>query len=145
MRWRYALDGPLPAYLVAVAVGDYAVIPDRAGDVPLEYVVPSWASTELTHAALGETPAVMDFFGALLDTPFPWPVYRQVYVQRFLYGAMENTTLTITEGALLQPLEPWKPLMIQPGYGVFLPMGAARLLQNSAPQHFAYLWIIAQF
>ncbi|MCA9637836.1 MAG: alginate export family protein, partial [Myxococcales bacterium] len=40
---------------------------------------------------------------------------------------------------------PWKQLMIQPGYGVFLPMGAARLLQNSAPQHFAYLWIIAQF
>ncbi len=104
-RWRYALDGPLPAYLVAVAVGDYAVIPDRAGDVPLEYVVPSWASTELTHAALGETPAVMDFFGALLDTPFPWPVYRQVYVQRFLYGAMENTTLTLTEGSLLQPLD----------------------------------------
>lgn len=42
-------------------------------------------------------------------------------------------------------LTPWKPLMVQPGYGVFLPTGAGRTLAGSSAQHLVYLWIVATF
>ena len=40
---------------------------------------------------------------------------------------------------------PWKPLTIQPGYGVFVPLAAGRDLSGPAAQHFVYLWMIANF
>ncbi|MCA9661763.1 MAG: alginate export family protein, partial [Myxococcales bacterium] len=40
---------------------------------------------------------------------------------------------------------PYEPLMVQPGYGVFFPLEAARRLTGPAPQHFIYLWLIANF
>ena len=42
-------------------------------------------------------------------------------------------------------MRPWKPLMIQPGYGVFLPSRAGRNLGGDSPQHFAYLWLVTNF
>lgn len=41
--------------------------------------------------------------------------------------------------------KPWKVLMVQPGYGVFVPGEVARKLAGPDPQHFAYLWIVATF
>lgn len=42
-------------------------------------------------------------------------------------------------------MKPWKPLMIQPGYGVFIPTGAGETLAGPSAQHFAYLWLVATF
>jgi hypothetical protein len=39
-------------------------------------------------------------------------------------------------------LKPWKPLMVQPGYGVFIPTGAGARLGGTSPQHFTYLWLV---
>jgi hypothetical protein len=39
----------------------------------------------------------------------------------------------------------WKPLFIQPGYGVFIPVDAGRLIGGPDAQHFAWLWIVADF
>lgn len=46
---------------------------------------------------------------------------------------------------LVMNIKPWKPLMIQPGYGVFVPTGAGKLLGGSNTQQFAYLWLVATF
>ena len=40
---------------------------------------------------------------------------------------------------------PWAPLMLQAGYGVFLPTQAGAALGGSSPQHFAYLWLVTTF
>jgi len=40
---------------------------------------------------------------------------------------------------------PWAPLMIQPGYGFFVPGPAARRLAGNDTQHFVYLWVILTF
>jgi len=103
--WRYRFDGPLPSYLVAVAVGQFAVYADTAGKVPLSYVVPSGVSEARARAALGQTPAMIAWLGQRLDTPYPWPLYRQVLVHKFLYGAMENTTLTVVADRFLTPTD----------------------------------------
>ncbi len=42
-------------------------------------------------------------------------------------------------------LNPWKPLMIQPGYGVFVPTGGGRVLGGDDAQQFLYLWLVATF
>ncbi len=42
-------------------------------------------------------------------------------------------------------MKPWKVLMIQPGYGVFIPTGAGKTLGGSSPQQFLYLWLVATF
>lgn len=46
---------------------------------------------------------------------------------------------------LVAVLKPWKPLMIQPGYGLFLPRKAGALLGGADPQHFLYLWLVTNF
>ena len=38
--------------------------------------------------------------------------------------------------------KPWKPLMVQPGYGAFIPTGAGVTLGGDTPQHFLYLWVV---
>ncbi len=46
---------------------------------------------------------------------------------------------------LVSTLRPWKPLMIQPGYGIFLPRKAGQNLGGVSPQHFVYLWLVTTF
>jgi hypothetical protein len=40
---------------------------------------------------------------------------------------------------------PWPPLMIQPGYGFFVPGAAARRIAGDDVQHFVYLWMVLTF
>ncbi len=42
-------------------------------------------------------------------------------------------------------LKPWKPLLVQLGYGVFIPVGAGKKLGGSDPQHFLWLWLVVGF
>ena len=57
-----------------------------------------------------------------------------------------NTDRTLGhEFDVVATLKPWKPLMVQPGYGVFLPRKAGRTLGGDSPQHFVYLWLVTTF
>lgn len=40
---------------------------------------------------------------------------------------------------------PWPPLMLQPGYGFFVPGAAARRLAGGDVQHFVYFWMVLTF
>ncbi len=99
-RWSYHLDAPIVNYLVAVVVGDHRVVSDTAprgagGEpLPLEYIGRATDSAEMLERTLGRTAAQLTWFEAVLDSPYPYPIYRQALVQRFMYGGMENATLT---------------------------------------------------
>lgn len=93
-RWTYHLDHPIVNYLVAVTVGDHEQV-EAPGPVPLTYVVPRGTDREVIERTFARTGPQVAFLETLLDEPFPYPLYRQVAVQRFLYGGMENATLTI--------------------------------------------------
>jgi hypothetical protein len=45
---------------------------------------------------------------------------------------------------VLLTAELWAPVWLQPGYGVFLPMGAAARLAGPDPQHFVFLWVVVE-
>ncbi|MBW1881167.1 MAG: M1 family metallopeptidase, partial [Deltaproteobacteria bacterium] len=103
-RWSYALEQSIPAYLVALAVGDYAVYTEPA-PVPLEFIVPAYVSQEQAHLTTGITGASVAWFNKVLGTNYPYPVYRQLFVQRFLYGGMENASLTVLSHRFLVPTD----------------------------------------
>ena len=88
-------ERPIPSYLVAWVVGDYDVIEAQAEGLPLEYIVPRGTRPGVVHQTFDRTEEIIPFFTDLLDEPFPYPIYRQSLAQRFMYGGMENATLTV--------------------------------------------------
>jgi aminopeptidase N len=104
-RWTYELQQDLVTYLLTLNAGQWRVA-QRAGVVPLELWVPPQTSDATVDRTFGRTDAMLRYFGDLLKTPYAYPIYRQLVVQRFLYGGMENTSATTLEGGLL--VQPWE-------------------------------------
>ncbi len=103
--WHYELtDQDLVSYLVALAVGPYTKVEHGAdGGVPLEtYVGPGWSKEDALRVTQ-HTAEMLDVFADATGVRYPYPVYRQIFVQRFMYGGMENTTATINTDAALHP------------------------------------------
>ena len=100
--WAYALDHELVNYLVMLAAGEYTVYSED-GAVPLEYIVANGISKDIALNSFGAAKPQLAYFNTLLGAAYPYPIYRQVAVQRFMYGGMENTTATIMADGLLRP------------------------------------------
>lgn len=93
--WHYRSESPMSSYLIAVAIGRYAkrVTYSRSG-IPLEqYYYPEQVRRYPTTYFANE--AIFDFMEQKIGVPYPWPVYRQVPVQDFRHGAMENTAAVL--------------------------------------------------
>ena len=99
-QWEYELQtGDLVTYLVALAVAPYQVVEGKAGAVSLmTYAAPEKERASVERA-VAPTGLMMDFFGARTGFPYPHATYRQIFVQRFIYGGMENTGATIMDGS----------------------------------------------
>lgn len=82
---------PHASYLIMIAAGEYEVVHDTVGTVPLSYYVyPD--RREDCISSLGRTPEVMQFLQEYLGVPYPWEKFAQVFIADFMYGGMENTT-----------------------------------------------------
>jgi aminopeptidase N len=91
VRWSYRLDEPVVNYLVAIMAGDVveAPLPGEAS-APLTLLVPRGQSIEAAIRATAPTAQMFGYFEGVLDEPFPYPTYRQVFAPRYLHGGMEN-------------------------------------------------------
>lgn len=100
MRTDYwKMDQPHAPYLFMMAVGEFAVIEDSWGDIPVNYYVDS-AYAPYAQDIFGHTPAMINFFSEKIGVQYPWPKYSQVVVDEFVSGAMENTTASVFYDAL---------------------------------------------
>jgi aminopeptidase N len=99
-KWSYRLDRPIVNYLVAIAAGDYALYTED-GEVPLEYVTSSKVDERGAQLTMGYAKPQLVYFNDLLGTDYPYPIYRQLLVSRFLYGGMENAGMTILADTML--------------------------------------------
>lgn len=98
-HWR--LDQPHPSYLMAFAVGEFDSWEDCAGAVPLHYYVAKGRRTE-GERLMGQTPAMMRFLEDYYGVPYAFGSYSQACVADFIFGGMENTSLTLlTDRCLL--------------------------------------------
>jgi aminopeptidase N len=86
---------PHPSYLVMVAAGEYTVLRDNAGKLPLEYYAyPD--DTLNARIAFKETPAMIKFFNEKIGFAYPWEKYAQILCQDH-FGGMENTSANRAE------------------------------------------------
>jgi len=107
-RHRFARTRPLPTYLVAVAVGPYAVVDGgKAGSAatPLRYAAPKGRGGEARYAHAA-TPKILDLLEAYFGGPFPFEKLDSVAIPSTIgFGAMENAGM-ITYGANLLLAKP---------------------------------------
>jgi len=100
----WALKKPHAPYLAFIAAGQYEIIKDSKGDLPINYYVES-DYLEESKIIFKQTPEMIAFFENLLNVDYPWSVYNQVVVRDFEFGAMENTTAVAHNFDAYQSLE----------------------------------------
>ena len=88
---------PIPAYLIAFAVTNYAVITQTAGTAPnqfpiVNYVYPESLGTAL-NSQLNQTPLIMNLFETLFET-YPFAAEKYGHAQFGWSGGMEHTTVS---------------------------------------------------
>ena len=91
--WHYSLDIPHSPYLVALAVGRFETVKEKARKVDVRYMGELGTSEDLKRA-FGNTPEMINTFADWLGVPYPYDSYTQVAVSDFIFGGMENTTAT---------------------------------------------------
>jgi aminopeptidase N len=90
-----------PTYLMALAVGEFDVIQDQWQDVPVTYYVEKGRKDQ-GQLTMGKTPQMIEFFSEKYGYKYAYPKYAQVCAADFIFGGMENTSVTIlTDRCLL--------------------------------------------
>jgi aminopeptidase N len=90
-HWKESV--PYVSYLIMIAAGDYAIIKDKAGNVPLLYYVYPGQEAD-AKVCFRETAAIMKFFADKTGFPYAWEKYAQVLIHEFTVGGMENASAT---------------------------------------------------
>lgn len=148
-------------YLVMLVAAPYATFGDDTNSV----WAPPGTPREALVPILDPIPRMRAWFGTRTGVAYPWGTYRQVFVQRFMYGGMENTSATIEStrlltGPLNQPTRPgtesvvahelahqwygdlltsrdWHHLWLNEGFATFM---AADWMANGRTGGDAYAW-----
>ncbi|MGV3696331.1 M1 family metallopeptidase [Flavobacterium sp.] len=94
-KWIYEMKKPMSSYLLAVAIGDFVnkAVASKS-HVPIQlFIQPrDTAKFEPTYRYSKE---IFDYLEKEIGVNYPWQIYKQVPVEDFLYGGMENTTCTL--------------------------------------------------
>jgi aminopeptidase N len=91
--FRYHMADPTPAYLFSIVAGEFTRIDAEADGVTLHYFVPKGREAD-GKRTFRRTPDMVKRFGELTGVPYPWKSYSQIVVSDFIFGGMENTTVT---------------------------------------------------
>jgi aminopeptidase N len=91
--WHWSETVPHVSYLIMIAAGDYAVLKDKAGNLPLEYYVYP-KHVDDARVCFAETPGMIQFFSKKIGFPFAWEKYAQILIADFIEGGMENCSAT---------------------------------------------------
>ena len=81
------------AYLISYVVGDYVKVEDSYNDIPVNYWVYKENQSE-TMRSFGLTTDMMKYFGEMTGIEYPFEKYDQIILDDFMFGGMENITLT---------------------------------------------------
>jgi len=90
-HWRE--NFAMVSYLISFVIGDYVKVEDHYKDLPVAY----WVYPENQNEAFrsfGKTPDMLDYFNKLTGISYPFEKYDQIIVSEFMWGGMENITLT---------------------------------------------------
>ena len=91
--WHWRENFPMVAYLISFAIGDYVKIEDDYNGIPVNYWVYE-SNQDETMRSFGLTTDMMAYFDDVTGIKYPYEKYDQVILDDFMFGGMENITLT---------------------------------------------------
>ncbi len=89
-HWREGK--PHASYLIMVAAGEYTILHDAVGKLPVDYYVYP-EDTTTARLSFRRTPDMIRFFNRMIGFAYPWEKYGQILCQDH-FGGMENTSAT---------------------------------------------------
>lgn len=103
-RVHWSQDKPHTSYLICLVAGNFKKIEDSYRDIPLAFYTPA-SQIGMAESSFRETKEMMEYFEREIGVPYPWAKYFQVCIQDFMWGGMENTSLTTLTDNTLFPAE----------------------------------------
>jgi aminopeptidase N len=101
-RFRWSMERPHALYLLNLVVDRLVEVTDEADGVSLHHWVPAGREAD-ARVLFARMPEMLRFFAHATGTPYPFGRYGHVFLQEFMWGGMENTTLTsLTDLALIE-------------------------------------------
>jgi len=98
-HWRH--ETPHALYLLTLVVDALTKVEGGTGPVPLVHYVPPGREDD-ARALFARVPEMIHWIGTATGRPYPYPRYGHVFLRSFMWGGMENTTLTsLTDNALV--------------------------------------------
>ena len=92
-RYHYKLELPYSTYLLSIVAGDFAEHKERSDGVEIKWYVPR-GSEKKGRNAFKDTARIIKFFSDYTGYPYPYKHYTQIAVPEFVFGGMENFTVT---------------------------------------------------
>ncbi|MEZ4435809.1 MAG: M1 family aminopeptidase [bacterium] len=101
-RFHWKHETPHALYLLTLVVDELVCVEDHRGPVPLYHYVPPGREAD-ARALFERVPQMIEWLGEATGRPYPYPRYGHVFLRGFMWGGMENTTLTsLTDTALVE-------------------------------------------
>ena len=91
--YHYKLEIPYSTYLFSIVAGDFTVHESRVGGVDIKWYVQKGRDREGFNA-FKDTGKIIRFFSDYTGYPYPYKHYTQIAVPEFVFGGMENFTVT---------------------------------------------------
>lgn len=103
VTYHWKQEVPQPNYLVAVVAGAFEEVRDQWDGIPLHYYVPK-GQRKFAAETFKRTPDILGFLSKVTGYRYPYPKYAQCVVADFMWGGMENTSMTtVNERFLILP------------------------------------------
>ena len=91
-------------YLITLVAGYFEKLEDTHGDLPIALYVPP-SKIDVAHNTFRDTKKILHYFEEEIGVPFPWDKYYNVCAIDYMFGGMENTSLTTLTVRTLFPDE----------------------------------------
>ncbi|MBT5632383.1 MAG: hypothetical protein HOJ13_06600 [Nitrospina sp.] len=91
--YHYKLEIPYSTYLLSIVAGDFSEHKSRLGGVDIKWYVQKGRDREGLNA-FKDTGRIIRFFSDYTGYPYPYKHYTQIAVPEFVFGGMENFTVT---------------------------------------------------
>ena len=93
VAFRWLQDKVHVNYLVSIVAGYFEKMETTHGDIPIALYVPPSEKAQLANT-FQDTVQIMAFMEDEIGVPYPWDKYYNVCAIDYMFGGMENTSLT---------------------------------------------------
>ena len=93
VAFRWLQEKPHVNYLISLVAGYLESIKDQHKDIPLAFYTPP-SLIDYAKNSFQDTRSILAFFEEEIGYPYPWAKYYNVSVLDFMWGGMENTSVT---------------------------------------------------